>query len=45
MTVIDTATGSEIYAQLGKETVQVAVLDNVHHMTAADMLKSGMLLA
>ena len=45
VTVIDTATGSEIYAQLGKETVQVAVLDNVHHMTAADMLKSGMLLA
>ena len=44
VSVVDTAKGSEVYAQLGGKIVEVAILDNVHH-TTADLLKSGLLLA
>ena len=44
LTIVDTASGSEVYAQLGKQLVEIAVLDNVHHTSAADLLKSGALL-
>ena len=41
----DTTDGTEVYAQLGKQMVEVAVLDNVHHVNVADMLKMHALLA
>jgi Ca2+-binding RTX toxin-like protein len=43
--VTDGAAGSTISAKVGSSFVDVAVLDGVHGLTAADMLSNGMLLA
>ena len=42
--MIDDVAGSHLMAKIGGSYVEVAMLDNVHHTTAADLLKAGMLL-
>ncbi len=42
--LIDDATGSHLMAKIGGSYIEVAMLDNVHHTSAADLLKAGMLL-
>lgn len=42
--VVDDVAGSHLMAKIGGSFVEVAMLDNVHLTSAADMLKAGMLL-
>lgn len=42
--VIDDVLGSHLMAKIGGSFVEVAMLDNVHHTSSADLLKAGMLL-
>ena len=42
--VKDGADGTHVYAQLGKQMVEVAVLDGVHNTSAAELVKAGALL-
>jgi Ca2+-binding RTX toxin-like protein len=41
----DDGKSAHVYAMLGQQWVEVAVLDGIQGLTASDMLKSGMLLA
>ncbi|MEQ1669648.1 MAG: type I secretion C-terminal target domain-containing protein, partial [Hyphomicrobium sp.] len=43
--VTDTAAGSVVSAKIGGAYHDVVVLDNVHGMSAADLLKAGMILS
>ncbi len=42
--LVDDVAGSHLMAKIGGSFVEVAMLDNVHHTSAADLLKAGMLL-
>lgn len=42
--LVDDFAGSHLMAKIGGQFVEVAMLDNVHNTTAADLMKAGMLL-
>ncbi len=42
--LVDDAAGSHVMAKIGGNFVEVAMLDNVHNTSAADLLNAGMLL-
>ena len=42
--LVDDAAGSHLMAKIGDSYVEVAMLEGVHHTSAADLLKAGMLL-
>ncbi len=42
--IVDDVAGSHLMAKIGGQFVEVAMLDNVHNTSAADLLKAGMLL-
>lgn len=42
--LVDDVAGSHLMAKIGGQFVEVAMLDNVHNTTAADLMKAGMLL-